>query len=158
MAGLLLWLSGKKPACPRRRHGFHLGLGRSPGEGNGNSLQYACLGNLMDRGPWRATVQGSRNSRTPLSSSTTASTSWRSQAPTLPSSRKQQSFPSLLFLLPPAIPPCLPAFLSLMLRQILAVPLLCTRLYWQSSVDRNQRHADETCQAGSLQLQGHCST
>ena len=28
------------------------GLGRSPGEGNGNPLQYYCLENLMDRGPW----------------------------------------------------------------------------------------------------------
>jgi len=32
------------------------GLGRSPGEGNGNPLQYSCLGNTMDRGSWRATV------------------------------------------------------------------------------------------------------
>ena len=34
------------------------GLGRSPGEGNGNPLQYFCLGNPMDRGAWRATVPG----------------------------------------------------------------------------------------------------
>ena len=32
--------------------------GRSPGEGNGNSLQYSCLGNFMDRGAWWATVHG----------------------------------------------------------------------------------------------------
>ena len=32
------------------------GSGRSPGEGNGNSLQYSCLGNPMDRGAWWATV------------------------------------------------------------------------------------------------------
>jgi len=32
------------------------GLGKSPGGGNGNPLQYSCLGNLMDRGAWRATV------------------------------------------------------------------------------------------------------
>ena len=32
------------------------GLGRCPGEGNGNPLQYSCLGNPMDRGAWRATV------------------------------------------------------------------------------------------------------
>ena len=31
-------------------------LGRSSGEGNGNPLQYSCLGNPMDRGTWRATV------------------------------------------------------------------------------------------------------
>ena len=32
------------------------GSGRSPGGGNGNPLQYSCLGNPMDRGAWRATV------------------------------------------------------------------------------------------------------
>ena len=34
------------------------GSGRSPGEGNGNPLQYTCLGNPMDRGAWQATVRG----------------------------------------------------------------------------------------------------
>ena len=34
------------------------GLGRSPGEGNGNPLQYSYLGNPMDRGAWWATVHG----------------------------------------------------------------------------------------------------
>ena len=34
------------------------GSGRSPGEGNGNILQYSCLGNPMDREAWRATVHG----------------------------------------------------------------------------------------------------
>ena len=33
-------------------------LGRSPGEGNGNPLQYSCPGNPMDRGAWWATVHG----------------------------------------------------------------------------------------------------
>ena len=33
-------------------------LERSPGEGNGNPLQYCCLGNPMDRRAWRATVHG----------------------------------------------------------------------------------------------------
>ena len=33
-------------------------LGRSPGEGNGNLLQYSCLGNPMDRGAWQTTVHG----------------------------------------------------------------------------------------------------
>jgi len=32
--------------------------GRSPGEGNGNPVQYSCLGNPMDRGAWWATVLG----------------------------------------------------------------------------------------------------
>ena len=35
------------------------GLGRSPGEGTGNPLQYSCLGNPTDRGSWWATVHGS---------------------------------------------------------------------------------------------------
>ena len=34
------------------------GLGRSPGKGNGNPLQYSCLENSMDRGAWQATVYG----------------------------------------------------------------------------------------------------
>ena len=34
------------------------GLGSSPGEGNGNPLQYSCLENPMDRGAWRAMVHG----------------------------------------------------------------------------------------------------
>ena len=34
------------------------GLGRSPGEWNGNPLQYSCLENPMDRGAWRATIHG----------------------------------------------------------------------------------------------------
>ena len=36
--------------------GLILGLGRSPGEGNGNPLQYSCLGNPLDRGAWQAIV------------------------------------------------------------------------------------------------------
>ena len=51
--------SGKEPACQcrrQKRHGFHPGLGRSPGGGHGNPLQYSCLENPMDRGAWQATV------------------------------------------------------------------------------------------------------
>ena len=43
------------------------GLGRSPGEGNGNPLQYPCLENPTDRGAWYATVCGVTKSRTRLS-------------------------------------------------------------------------------------------
>ena len=43
------------------------GLGRSPGEGNGNPLQYSCLENSMDRGAWWATVHGVAKSGTQLS-------------------------------------------------------------------------------------------
>ena len=41
-----------------RQVGSIPGSGRSPGEGNGNPLQYFRLGNLMDRGAWPATVHG----------------------------------------------------------------------------------------------------
>ena len=39
-----------------REAGLIHGLGRYPGEGNGNVLQYSCLENAMDRGGWQATV------------------------------------------------------------------------------------------------------
>ena len=42
------------------------GLGRSPGEGNGNPLQYSCLGNLMNGGAWWATVHRVAKSQTQL--------------------------------------------------------------------------------------------
>ena len=42
-------------------------LGRSPGEGNGNPLQYSCLGNPMDGRAWWATVHGISKSQTELS-------------------------------------------------------------------------------------------
>ena len=44
--------------------GFIPGLGRSPGEGNGNPLQYSCLRNPMDRGAQRVTVGGIAKSQT----------------------------------------------------------------------------------------------
>ena len=43
------------------------GSGRSPGEGNGNPLQYSCLENPMDGGVWRATVNGVAKSQIQLS-------------------------------------------------------------------------------------------
>ena len=46
-------------------------LGRSPGEGNGDPLQYSCLRNPMDRGVWQATVHGVAKSQTRLSNQTT---------------------------------------------------------------------------------------
>ena len=43
-----------------------LGQEDSPEEGNGNPLQYSCLGNVMDRGAWWATVYGAPKSQTQL--------------------------------------------------------------------------------------------
>ena len=40
------------------------GFGRAPGRGNGNSLQYSCPGNLMDRGAWQVIVHGVAKSQT----------------------------------------------------------------------------------------------
>ena len=48
----------KASACSAGDLGSIPGLGRSPGEGNGNPLQYSCLENPMDRGAWQATVHG----------------------------------------------------------------------------------------------------
>ena len=47
---------GKESTCNTGDLGLIPGLGRSPGEGNGNTLQYSCLENPMDRGAWQATV------------------------------------------------------------------------------------------------------
>ena len=62
-------LSGKKKKKNQQQHthrkedttvapGLIPGLGRAPAEGNGNPLQYSCLGNPMDRVAWRATAHG----------------------------------------------------------------------------------------------------
>ena len=56
--GLTRWFSGKESACLAADMGPIPVLGRSPGEGNSNPLQYSCLGNPMDRGTWWATVHG----------------------------------------------------------------------------------------------------
>ena len=54
------WKKKKKSACSAGNLGSIPGLGRSPGEGTGNPLQYSCLENPMDGGAWWATVQGGR--------------------------------------------------------------------------------------------------
>ena len=46
----------KNPPANAGDTGLIPGSGRSPGGGNGNPLQYSCLGNPMDRGAWRAAV------------------------------------------------------------------------------------------------------
>ena len=47
---------GKESACNAADLGSIPGLGRFPGDGNGNPLQYSCLENPKDRGAWQATV------------------------------------------------------------------------------------------------------
>ena len=56
LKGFLGGSVGKESACNAGDSGSILRSGRSPGEGNGNPLQYSCLGNRMDRQAWQATV------------------------------------------------------------------------------------------------------
>ena len=62
--GLTGGSDSKKFTCIAGDPGSIVGSGRSPGEGNGNLLQYACLENPMDRGAWWATVYGVTKSHT----------------------------------------------------------------------------------------------
>ena len=57
-ASLMAQRDRQEPACDAGDTGLVPELGRSSGEGNGNPLQYSYLENPMDRGTWRATVQG----------------------------------------------------------------------------------------------------
>ena len=59
-----MWLNGKESACPTGDLGSIPGLGRSPGEGDGNALQYSCLENPMDRGAWQVRVHRVAQSQT----------------------------------------------------------------------------------------------
>ena len=54
---------GKESACDAGDLGLISGLGQSPGEGNGNPLQYSRLENSMNRVAWQATVQGVKKSQ-----------------------------------------------------------------------------------------------
>ena len=60
----------KESACNAGDLGSIPESGRSPGEGNGNPLQYSCLENSMDRGAWWAAVHGIIKSQTRLSDNT----------------------------------------------------------------------------------------
>ena len=69
--------SGKEPTCQCsrcKRCRFDPCIVKSPGEENGNLLQYSCLGNPMDRWAWQATVHGAGKSQTQLSMSVRAHT------------------------------------------------------------------------------------
>ena len=61
------WVKNLPPMQEPWRMGLIPGLGRSPGEGHGNPLQYSCLENSMDRRAWQATVHGAAKSQTRLS-------------------------------------------------------------------------------------------
>ena len=65
--GFLMAKKEKETACNVGDPGSIPGLGKSPGEGHGNPLQYSCLENPMDRGAWWSTVRGVTKSWTQLS-------------------------------------------------------------------------------------------
>ena len=65
--GLPWWLRGKESTCSAGDTGSIPGSKRSPGEGNGNPLQYSCLENPIDRGAWWGTLHGVEKSWTWLS-------------------------------------------------------------------------------------------
>ena len=64
---------GKESACDAGDLGLISGLGQSPGEGNGNPLQYSRLENSMNRVAWQATVNGITKCFPPLSMFTLSS-------------------------------------------------------------------------------------
>ena len=66
---------GKESACNAGHLGSIPGSGRSPGEENGNPLQYSCLEKPMDRGAWQATVLGVSRVRYDLA--TKPQTKWK---------------------------------------------------------------------------------
>ena len=71
---MILVLVVKNPAANAgdiRDTGSIPGVGRSPGGGHSNALQYSCLENPMDRGTWQATVHGAAKSWIPLKLDTT---------------------------------------------------------------------------------------
>ena len=57
----------KESPCNAEDPGSIPGLGRSPGGGYGNPLQYSCLDNPMDRGAWQATTHGATKNQMQLS-------------------------------------------------------------------------------------------
>ena len=62
--GFLGGLDGKESACNAGDPDSISGLGRSPGGGNGNPLQYSCLEYPVDRGAWQATIHGVAKNQT----------------------------------------------------------------------------------------------
>ena len=93
-------LDDKESACNEGDLGLISGLGRFPGQGNGNPLQSSCLENPMDGGAWEATVHGVTKSRTRLSHFTLVHTDkydfflWSDQCITL--NRTWSQFESLI--------------------------------------------------------------
>ena len=94
MIGLPRWLSDRESACQFMRCGFDPWLGRSPGEENGNPLQYTCLGNLMSEEPGGLQSMGVTKSQIWLGSSVQFSRSVVSYSAT-PWTAARQAFLSI---------------------------------------------------------------
>ena len=94
MIGLPRWLSDRESTCQFMRCGFDPWLGRSPGEENGNPLQYTCLGNLMSEEPGGLQSMGVTKSQTWLGSSVQFSRSVVSYSAT-PWTAARQAFLSI---------------------------------------------------------------
>ena len=77
LLGLPWWLSGKESSC--RRCGFDPWVGKIPGVGYSNPLQYSCQENPMDRGSQEATDHGIAKSWTQLKRLSTAQHTWVSK-------------------------------------------------------------------------------
>ena len=100
LLGLPQCLSGKESACNAGvagDAGLIPGLGRSPGEGHGNPLQYSFLENSMDRETWRAMVRGVTKSWTQVSNELTHMPAIYSLFPGAWVSVIHVLFPSILF-------------------------------------------------------------
>ena len=80
-SGLPWWLSDKESACNAGDPGSIPGLGRSPGEGHGNPLQYSCLENPKDGGAWWATIHEVAESQTRLKRLSSSSSSGGGKQP-----------------------------------------------------------------------------
>ena len=106
---------GKEVACNAGDLGSIPGLGRVPGEGNGNTLQYSCLENSMDRGPWQPQSTGCKELDTveplsllalPGSLQDLGSTTRTELAPTVKrlslNHWTTRDFPQVPFILPPS--------------------------------------------------------
>ena len=87
----------KAAACSAGDPGLIPGSGRSPGEGNGNPLQYSCLKNSMDWGAWWATVHGVAKSRTRLNDFTLTSLSLSSNSVSIVELKNQGKWKQLFF-------------------------------------------------------------
>ena len=111
---------GKESVCNARDLGLIPGWGSFHGKGNGNPLQYSCLGNLMDRGTWWSTVHGVEKSQTQGSN-------WHWLWSLFEKSLKGKQV-IILWPFPFPTPPC-----SFLLEENNCLKILFWRLFWRFS-------------------------